>query len=478
MLGPDSCLGGSEIVWAGKPRLARPPHGIACGRRFATPVKGEHVRAVTVSPPEASYAWLLDLLYSRSPSACWAPAGQLPAGYRLAGRLAVLPAGGQRAFLLSLASRPGSSSALTCYNGLRSPRRRAERLVLGFGLRAGIVQPLLRSRVDIGLADGIAPGEQAGALITEHLAGLFDAGEVVIAAGGGSGPYRKPVLQAFSVHGTPLGYVKIGWNDWTRAAVSAEAAALGACTGADAAPGLGTAGPGVPALLHQGTWNGLDLVVTAPLPGRVRRHPDSLPGTGLLRAIADLDPGGWHKLAASSWWALLRARIAGQVSDQAAAARLDGIASAIERSAGQAKLEFGRWHGDLVPWNLATLGTRTFAWDWESSTASAPVGFDALHFCFQVGFVARQMPLAAAAARAARDAGPALAALGVPAEAADLLPALHLLELAVRHEEARSATGDADDRFFPEVLDLLEQQLAAAPCVPPSPVGDTVEHAV
>jgi len=159
----------------------------------------------------------------------------------------------------------------------------------------------------------------------------------------------------------------------------------------------------------------------------------------------------------------LRARVTGGVTDQAARGRLTRIADGIERSRGDVRLEFGRWHGDLVPWNLARLGAATFAWDWESSTADAPVGFDALHFGFQVAFVARRTPLARAAALAARQAGPALTALAIPASALDLLPPLHLLELAVRHEEARSATGDADDRFFPEVLSLLENSCLAVP---------------
>ncbi len=407
-------------------------------------------------PPAASYAWLLDLLFSVPPAVTWAPAGRLPAGCELAGQFAVLPAGGSRAFLVSLASRRAAASALTSYNALRPARRRAERQVLGLALLAGFAQPLLRHRIDVGVASGTADTHRAVLLIGEHLAALFEVGQVVIACGGGTGPYRKPVLQVFSMRGAPLGYVKIGWNGWTRAAVRSEAAALRAC--AESGSRLG-----VPALLHHGTWNGLELLVTAPLPGGVRRHPDSLPDASLLRAISQVDPAGHSELAASSWWAGLRGRVTAGVTDQAARGRLTRIADGIERSRGDVRLEFGRWHGDLVPWNLARLGAATFAWDWESSTAAAPVGFDALHFGFQVAFVARRTPLARAAALAARQAQPALTALAIPASALDLLPLLHLLELAVRHEEARSATGDADDRFFPEVLSLLENSCLAVP---------------
>lgn len=108
-----------------------------------------------------------------------------------------------------------------------------------------------------------------------------------------------------------------------------------------------------------------------------------------------------------------------------------------------------------MPWNLARLGDRVYAWDWESSALDAPVGLDALHFCFQNGFVARRMPLAQAAAQAASQAAAALDALGVPPAAMTLLARLHLLELAVRHQSARASTGDADERFYPAITGLL-----------------------
>lgn len=120
-------------------------------------------------------------------------------------------------------------------------------------------------------------------------------------------------------------------------------------------------------------------------------------------------------------------------------------------------MRFGTWHGDLVPWNLARLAGRLYAWDWETSTPDAPLGLDALHFHFQVAFVARLLPLGHAVTTAARKARPVLAELGLTQDATDLLPALHLIELAVRHEEARASSGAVDDRFFPAVMRLLEQ---------------------
>jgi hypothetical protein len=408
-----------------------------------------------MAPSPASYAWLFDLLYARGSTVKWAAAGKLPPGFQRAEQFAVLRAGPGRSFMVSLAARPGTSSALTSYNALRPARKRLARGALGLGLRAGLVQPLLRTRIDIGTAAGATREQLTSDLLTEHLHELIGCGPVMVAFGGGGGPYRKPVLQIFGADGTPRGYLKVGWNDWTRDAVRREAKALLGCA----------AHPirlGVPELLSHSQWQGIDLLLTAPLPGRVRRVVPGprFPDAGLIREISSLAPGHAGELAASPWWLGLRGRIDAGIADAASRARLALVADRIEQSHGQVPLEFGAWHGDLVPWNMAALDGRLYAWDWECSAPDAPVGFDALHYHFQVAFVARQRPLADAADLARRHAGPVLGALGIAAEARDLVATLHLVELFVRHEEARSSAGVGDDRFYPAVASLLERLLA------------------
>jgi hypothetical protein len=85
-----------------------------------------------------------------------------------------------------------------------------------------------------------------------------------------------------------------------------------------------------------------------------------------------------------------------------------------------------------------------------------------------MAFVARLRPLEHAVTTAARKARPVLAGLGLTQDATDLLPALHLIELAVRHEEARASSGAVDDRFFPAVMRLIERT-PAPPGAPDSP---------
>jgi hypothetical protein len=419
------------------------------------------VRQVDAAWAAESNSWLFDLLFGPSspgPSALvtWAESGQLPAGFSVAERFAVLPAGGGRTFMVSLAHRRGSVSALTSYNALRSTRRRVARRAIGLAIATRTERPLLRGMIDIGTSTGATAADMADALLGNHLSGLLGGRPVVVAFGGGSGPYKKPVLQVFGTDGTPLGYVKVGWNGWTRDAVRREAAALRAC-----AEHKGRLG--VPVLREHGTWRDLELIVTAPMPARVRRPARSgLPDASLIREIGGISAPAAGPMAASSWWAELRGRIQAGVASAAVRTLLDGVADRMESADGHVALEFGRWHGDLVPWNLARAGSRLYAWDWESSTPYAPLGFDALHFHFQVAFVAQRRPVAEAAAIALREASPVLADLDVPAAARRLLSAAHLLELAVRHEEARSSSGTADDRFYPAVLAVMDQQRESA----------------
>jgi len=421
------------------------------------------------APAPAGHAWLFDLLFTGTSTVTWAAAGALPPGFDRAEQFAALPSGGGRVFMVSLAARPGASSALTSYNALRSGRRRLARSVLGLGLRSGLAQPLLRDKIDIGVVSGATPGQLADDLLFRHLQELLGHGPVVIALGGGGGPYSKPVLQVFSSGGTPLGYVKVGWNDWTREAVRREAAALRACATRQMRIG-------VPELLDRSTWRGLDLVVTAPLPPGVRRVGTAagLPNAGLLREISELSPVYAGELATSPWWLGIRCRIQAGVTDPEARAALVQATERIERAHGGVALEFGTWHGDLVPWNLARLGQRLYAWDWESSSPDAPLGFDAVHFHFQVAFVARRHPLEQAVALAARGARPVLEQLGIPAAAHALVTALHLIELSVRHEEARRSSGCIDDRFYPAVTRVLGRM----PALPSAPQGpDTARRA-
>ena len=98
-------------------------------------------------------------------------------------------------------------------------------------------------------------------------------------------------------------------------------------------------------------------------------------------------------------------------------------------------------------------------WDWEWSLASAPVGLDALQWLFQVALNLRHAEPAVAVDLALAAAGPVLPRLGVQAETARPLLALHLIEVILRLEEGRAGgVGNviSTDRYDRAATTLLE----------------------
>jgi hypothetical protein len=394
--------------------------------------------------------WLLDLLWSAGLKVVWTAAGRLPAGYRPAERLLLLPSGPGRTFTLTVGPRRGMYGCVTAYGGLRPLRRRAARAAVGLGLLAGVGERI-GALIEIGVPEAAPPSAQPH-LLSSHLAQLFGERHVVVGCSAGFGPYRKPVLQVFDDSGRPLGYAKVGWNAWTREAVRREAEGLRRL-----AAQAGVETPlSVPSLVSQHSWNGLDLVVSAPLPRGVRRVADgsSLPSVAVLKCLAEASPVEARPLAASTWWCELRHRV-GRLPADPVQRQLTEILDLTEEGAGESELAFAMAHGDLSPWNLAVGGGRTYAWDFESSSPSAPLGIDAIHFHFQSSFVAAGRDVADAATYARNRASGALSSLGVPPSRHALVSHLHLLDLAARHEEARACTGASDARFAAAMLAVL-----------------------
>jgi hypothetical protein len=147
-------------------------------------------------------------------------------------------------------------------------------------------------------------------------------------------------------------------------------------------------------------------------------------------------------LASSSHWASVRARLA-TAEESADRELLLTALDAIGRRYGSLNLQFGSWHGDWTPWNMANTRDGLLVWDWERFRVGVPVGFDAMHHWLQ-GQVApgKRDPLAAA-----RDcpvwAPKLLAPLGVNSEQARLTALLYMAELATRSLVDRQAAAGA-----------------------------------
>jgi hypothetical protein len=84
------------------------------------------------------------------------------------------------------------------------------------------------------------------------------------------------------------------------------------------------------------------------------------------------------------------------------------------------------------------------------------LGFDLIHFAFQVAFLVRRRSIGEASRIAA---GASLDRLGISESARAALGTLHLVELLLRAEEARGLGAGVNPRVYPAVLEVLAHRL-------------------
>nr|WP_240956501.1 hypothetical protein [Micromonospora sp. HNM0581] len=375
-----------------------------------------------------------------------------PAGHTVVARYAVVPSVARARFLLPLGCPRVAAAALLSYNALRPAKVRAARAVLGVAARAGAVDRAPFPVLTVALPARLDPTE---VLLAARLGAAL--GTPVHTACGvrPPDPNHKPTLQLFDDRGTPRGYAKIGWNDATRALVTAEAAAL-----RDAAGLAGTAGhPGVPRLLTEFTWAGQAVAVVDPLPADIRGvADDTQPDIAALLAVARR--GGpaapVQPLVGSPFLARLteQARRAADTVGERASTAVDELA----RRHGDVAVEFGHWHGDWVPWNLGRHEGKLIAWDWEHSGPDVPVGFDLAHDAFQRALVAGGAP----APEAARQVDTWLSrhgdALGLDRPRQRLVADAYLVEMWLRTWRLADAGAGWNPALHPALLDTIENR--------------------
>jgi hypothetical protein len=337
--------------------------------------------------------------------------------------LAVRGAAGR--FLVPATPRTTAARSLLSYNRLRPRKVRMVRAAVGWAMRAGAGRLLSEPRRIVA-----GPG---AAVLLDHLATVLDEPRVVFAATekGGSG-FVTPVLQLFSPDGRSIGFAKIGWDPVTTAMIRTEGEALALAGGA-------LTSVSVPDVRWCGEWEGLALLVTAPMPARARRlRPSELPPVAPLREVAALDgPLTRRRVLDAPYWDDATATAA--VASDAGRPELARVLDAVAAEHGVDELAFGRWHGDWVEWNLATADHRLYAWDWAYSAPDVPFGFDLLQFFHLRHRVLREEAPDVALALAAADAAPGLRELGLPDDEARAVVALHRVEVLLREERATQA---------------------------------------
>lgn len=298
----------------------------------------------------------------------------------------------------------------------------------GAGAAQAVTRVALRTALRVGagrLVPGrlvVADGTAATPGLRRHLAELLGRDDLDLAiALGAPRPNRKPVVQAIAADGRTVAWIKVGIDDHTDALVAHEIEALREVAGRDRS--LVT-----PPVLASGTWQGHPLLALGHID--MDESAAELPLTpAAIRAIAG--PTHDEDVVGSAWW---RAVAAAPDPDGAVAALLEPLAA----DAAGRRWPFGRWHGDLAPWNATWQGERLLAWDWERSSTPVPLGLDLFHNRFYVAVVRDGVAPADALRAAAAAEAPTLAALGHDADDALLLARAYAATLRARY------TADAE----------------------------------
>lgn len=372
--------------------------------------------------------------------------GPLPSSHQVAESYAVVPSLAHPRLLLPVGARRGVAASLTRLASPQSLRARALGAVAGAAWRTGLGDLAARTRLSVGIDRRVAPDQWEKWLILRHLEAVLEgSGISAVIPVKRATPNSKPTVRLIR-SGEVFGYAKLGWSNATRGLVANEAQVLGELDG-------GVRDVSVPRLVAHGEWQNLNYLVTAPLTDRLGSFldPPETVSADLL-AISHTGDRETTRVQGSAYFRGLQTRLASASAGEpdVAAALSTWLARVPDRSQ---PLEFGRWHGDWVSWNLGRTEHGIVVWDWEYSARLAPLGFDLLHWHFQRRLALSDGSLAAAVA-AVDAASPSLSSLRVPPNAHGLLVSLYLIEVLTRAALLASQGSGWNPRLHPDLLRL------------------------
>lgn len=348
-------------------------------------------------------------------------------------RFVALPSPSAPAMLVPIASRRVAATALREAKTGGVPRQRRLFRLMSVAAQLGLVT-WAPQRVTV-LADPSQPSERVSLLAWLSA----ELGREIHASlpGSPARANRKPVLHLIGADGVTLGFAKVGTNALTRRLVADEGRALAGL--ADARP----QGITVPELLFSGTWNGLEVMVQAPLLPAGPQGWSAVDLGARMAALATVRGVQTATLNTSPFVAGLADRIAALPQDPTAQALRTAL-EGVRGHRGATELAHGVWHGDWTAWNMARRGDQLLLWDWERYQSGVPLGFDALHHDMQTGVVRGGMDPRTAAEQVILRSAELLSPFAVPAEAARASALLYLIELGTRYsaDDQRTAGGN------------------------------------
>lgn len=329
--------------------------------------------------------------------------------------------------------------------------RLAARL-LGAAAACGILPFLLRNRtVSVGRA-----GQSEASELHRFLARILRRDDFSLAFRiAPDRPNGKPIVQVISRTGKVLCFAKIAVDEATRQILIEESRNL---------ERVARGGPlmlNIPPLLFQGDWNGLQVLVVAPLDGRAVRCstvPDAV-----LRAsnsLAGSLPSPTQRAVGTAFWRKLSARSNDEAHllGSGPADLLRRARAEIDRRFAHVMIPIGLSHGDWIPPNMSVAANGAVnVWDWEFLEEGVPQGLDTVQFAIFLAMSATTSPVSQAN-RALKTARDALKRQGLDPASAELLALLCVIKALLCHSRSRSL-GRAvpiDQRYVRLLKALIE----------------------
>jgi hypothetical protein len=366
-------------------------------------------------------------------------------------RMFVLPGRDRPRFLVSAEPRVAGGTLRT-FNDSMSQLARIRKAMLGAVIRLGL-DGLIR-------LDGVVVGSSVPddePTLLEYLgSALGHPVEVGVALGRELRPNMKPVLQVLTPRGELVAFAKVGWNELTNGLIDNEVSSIG---------GLHATRPrafDLPDLLHAGTWAGRGILLVSPGPRPLIRRCalNAPPPVAVEEEVSGSAWSSVEPMGTSRYVGGLRGRLTASQAgrDDPSADPIAALDAVVERW-GDREMPFGAWHGDWAPWNMSRSKGRVFVWDWERYGGPVPVGFDHLHFRFQVDYQVGDRSVEAAA----NDADGSLRASVLPSvvrsgEGLGPEAQLYLIERIARVQEGRAAGVAVRSDLAPAALELLGRQ--------------------
>lgn len=338
---------------------------------------------------------------------------------------------------------PGASGAFRRARHPVGARGRAITALGTIALRGGVGR-LLPSHVEV----------TAAGSIEEELSRRFDRQVEVAVFLGPQRANRKPVLQVISDHGELLAVAKMGVNPITDALAAREANALRRLAG------ISTTVITTPDLVADFAWGPHQLVVQSVLP--IPQRPAPPEPASLRAAIGEIARVGGlrrHELAGSRYLQRLREQVRTVPHSELRAVAAMALG---EVAASRISLDFGAWHGDFSPWNVAAHDGTVLVWDWERFDDDVPLGFDALHHHFMPLLKREDLPEEVAGTRLIEDAAKVLTPQRVDADVSRQVALLYLIEIGSRFagdgQHHTASRGGEVERWLLPTLRRFEEK--------------------